>query len=151
MHEPELDLRDDLIDHNSIDPMEGEQTWPTEEEIQDAEARVRNKEHEVPDVPFGGLTKKKVPKGTSSYQAAWILEDDEDGEELSSDDGMDHESVHSVTKSASSEEEEEEYEEVDMESRVGHFDELGEEENAEQYFIIYQIGIVPRKTAAGKR
>ena len=42
------------------DPMEGEQTWPSEEELREAE---------------GCVTRvKKVPKGTSDYQASWIVD-----------------------------------------------------------------------------
>lgn len=48
--------------------MEGEQTWPTEEELAEAEKRMGPKKYT-----------KRVPKGTSEYQAAWIVESD-DGE-----------------------------------------------------------------------
>ncbi|XP_069766404.1 LOW QUALITY PROTEIN: pre-rRNA-processing protein TSR1 homolog [Narcine bancroftii] len=50
------------------DPMEGEQTWPTEEELQEANDALKENRKIV----------RRVPKGTSDYQAAWIL-DDEDG------------------------------------------------------------------------
>lgn len=43
--------------------MEGEQTWPTQEELEEAEASVKAKPKT-----------KRVPKGTSEYQAAWILD-----------------------------------------------------------------------------
>lgn len=49
------------------DPMEGEQTWPTEEELKEAEDSLQEMKKVV----------RKVPKGTSEYQAAWILDDDE--------------------------------------------------------------------------
>ncbi|XP_073171458.1 pre-rRNA-processing protein TSR1 homolog isoform X2 [Lepidochelys kempii] len=52
------------------DPMEGEQTWPTEEELKEAEESLKERRKVV-----------KVPKGTSSYQAAWIVDDGEDGSE----------------------------------------------------------------------
>lgn len=55
-----------------LDPMEGEQTWPTDEDL--AEAAIMPPPR--PTIP------KKVPKGTSDYQAAWILEDSD------SDDGV---------------------------------------------------------------
>lgn len=48
--------------------MEGEQTWPTEDELKEAEENASSKPRT-----------KRVPKGTSDYQAAWILEND-DGE-----------------------------------------------------------------------
>uniref|UniRef100_A0A914WYA7 Pre-rRNA-processing protein TSR1 homolog n=1 Tax=Plectus sambesii TaxID=2011161 RepID=A0A914WYA7_9BILA len=51
------------------DPMEGEQTWPTQEDLDDA-TRSKLEPKKVG---------KKVPKGTSEYQAAWIV-DEENGE-----------------------------------------------------------------------
>ncbi|XP_028402867.1 pre-rRNA-processing protein TSR1 homolog [Dendronephthya gigantea] len=48
------------------DPMEGEQTWPTDDELKNAEL-TRN-----------ARIVKKVPKGTSAYQSSWILDDHED-------------------------------------------------------------------------
>lgn len=51
-----------------FDEMNAEQTWPTEQEL--AEAQVKP-------------VKKRVPKGTSEYQAAWIL--DSEDEELTDD------------------------------------------------------------------
>ncbi|CAB4026240.1 Pre-rRNA-processing TSR1, partial, partial [Paramuricea clavata] len=61
------------------DPMEGEQTWPTDEEIKEAELTRSNR------------IVKKVPKGTSEYQSSWILEDDEDHGE--NDNGSDEDST----------------------------------------------------------
>merc|ERR1719186_2034476 len=58
--------RPDLDMENIPDCTEGEQTWPTEEELLAAE---QSKVGVV----------RKVPKGTSEYQAAWIHEKDEDG------------------------------------------------------------------------
>ncbi|NXY35813.1 TSR1 protein, partial [Pomatorhinus ruficollis] len=57
------------------DPMEGEQTWPTEEELQEAEDSLKANRKVV-----------KVPKGTSKYQAAWIVDDGEEGSEKGDDD-----------------------------------------------------------------
>ncbi|XP_029634868.1 pre-rRNA-processing protein TSR1 homolog [Octopus sinensis] len=61
------------------DPMEGEQTWPTEEEMALAEAESKKI--------------KRVPKGTSAYQSAWILESDDElnKEDKSEDEGDDDE------------------------------------------------------------
>lgn len=61
-----------LVSENDPDPMEGEQTWPTEEELLDAEKSKHKKQ-----------MLKNVPKGTSTYQAAWIIDSDEG--EISSD------------------------------------------------------------------
>lgn len=44
--------------------MDAEQTWPTEEELAQAKANQKRK------------ILKKVPKGTSEYQAAWIPDED---------------------------------------------------------------------------
>eukprot|EP00057_Strongylocentrotus_purpuratus_P021891 XP_011676365.1 PREDICTED: pre-rRNA-processing protein TSR1 homolog [Strongylocentrotus purpuratus] len=55
------------------DPMEGEQTWPTEEELAEAEAALKEEKPE--------RIVKRVPKGTSDYQASWIVESDEEEEE----------------------------------------------------------------------
>lgn len=63
------DLQEKLTSTNEVDPMEGEQTWPTEEELEEAEQRsVTSKSRS-----------KRVPKGTSDYQAAWIIDSDEEG------------------------------------------------------------------------
>ncbi|XP_018333925.1 pre-rRNA-processing protein TSR1 homolog [Agrilus planipennis] len=54
-----------LLDSENIpDPMDAEQSWPTEEEFKNAE-----KEAKIKKV-------KKVPKGWSDYQAAWIPDED---------------------------------------------------------------------------
>ncbi|NXU83337.1 TSR1 protein, partial [Xiphorhynchus elegans] len=60
------------------DPMEGEQTWPTEEELQEAEDSLKASRRVV-----------KVPKGTSKYQAAWIVDDGEEGSEKDDDEDDD--------------------------------------------------------------
>eukprot|EP00062_Callorhinchus_milii_P011632 gi/632957798/ref/XP_007894681.1/ PREDICTED: pre-rRNA-processing protein TSR1 homolog [Callorhinchus milii] len=66
------------------DPMEGEQTWPTEEELQEAEEAIKETKKIV----------RKVPKGTSDYQAAWILDDGEEvDEDEESDEDMEEENL----------------------------------------------------------
>uniref|UniRef100_A0A1D5R0N3 Pre-rRNA-processing protein TSR1 homolog n=1 Tax=Macaca mulatta TaxID=9544 RepID=A0A1D5R0N3_MACMU len=86
------------------DPMEGEQTWPTEEELSEAKDFLKESSKMV----------KKVPKGTSSYQAEWILDGGSqsggEGDEYEYDD-MEHEDfMEEESQDESSEEEEEEYE-----------------------------------------
>ncbi|XP_039180213.1 pre-rRNA-processing protein TSR1 homolog isoform X1 [Crotalus tigris] len=49
------------------DPMEGEQTWPSEEELREADESLKQSKKAV----------RRVPEGTSAYQAAWILDGDE--------------------------------------------------------------------------
>ncbi|XP_020108456.1 pre-rRNA-processing protein TSR1 homolog [Ananas comosus] len=73
-HEP-------LIIENIPDPLAGEQTWPTESEMAEADASNKQKK----------LIRKKLPKGTSDYQAAWILDDSDNEDSGSSEeegDGM---------------------------------------------------------------
>ncbi|KAJ3181795.1 hypothetical protein HDU87_000813 [Geranomyces variabilis] len=79
-----------LVFENEPDPMEGEQTWPTEEELKEAEERVQRLG------ALGGQSElkkkaKRVPKGTSAYQAAWIVDeaDEEDEEEEDEEDETD--------------------------------------------------------------
>ncbi|KAF5835587.1 DUF663-domain-containing protein [Dunaliella salina] len=61
--------------HDSDD--EGEQTWPTDAEIADAQQNMFQRR----------LSKHKVPEGTSAYQAAWIMDSDAEEEEGSEDAG----------------------------------------------------------------
>lgn len=108
------------------DPMEGEQTWPTEEELQEAEASQKASRREV-----------KVPKGTSKYQAAWIMDDeegsDEDGDvDDDIDDDMMEEAASQEGESSAEEEElaEEECETVTVSEcvRDDQYDEKVEED-----------------------
>uniref|UniRef100_A0A8D2JRK2 Pre-rRNA-processing protein TSR1 homolog n=1 Tax=Sciurus vulgaris TaxID=55149 RepID=A0A8D2JRK2_SCIVU len=77
------------------DPMEGEQTWPTEEELSEAKNYLKE----------GSKVVKKVPKGTSSYQAEWIL--DEGGESSDEGDEYEHDFMEEDSQDEKSEEEEE--------------------------------------------
>jgi len=67
--------RESLVRENDVDPLDAEQTWPTEEELAEA-AKSR---------------KRRLPKGTSDYQAAWIV--DEDFSDESESDADDHNSL----------------------------------------------------------
>nr|XP_008123256.1 PREDICTED: pre-rRNA-processing protein TSR1 homolog [Anolis carolinensis] len=84
-------------------PMEGEQTWPTEEELKEAQDSLQRSKK----------ISRKVPKGTSAYQAAWILDEEElqngseDEEEEEEDDHNDL-MEEAFSQDGSSEEEEEE-------------------------------------------
>ncbi|XP_012871910.1 PREDICTED: pre-rRNA-processing protein TSR1 homolog [Dipodomys ordii] len=82
------------------DPMEGEQTWPTEEELNEADDSVKQSSKVI----------KKVPKGTSSYQAEWIL-DEGDGSDGEGDEyDMEHEDFMEEDSQVESAEEEDEEE-----------------------------------------
>ncbi|CAF4393437.1 unnamed protein product, partial [Adineta steineri] len=61
------DIQRSLAFEADIDPSINyqDQTWPTQEELEKAEI-----EH--------AQIKKRVPKGTSEYQAAWIVSDEEE-------------------------------------------------------------------------
>lgn len=74
---------DDLTAVNIPDTLLNEQTWPTEEEMSGASAAAAaaGLEDDKPRT-------KRVPKGTSAYQAAWIVDDD-DGEDEDDDDDDD--------------------------------------------------------------
>ena len=83
---PSEKLQDDLISENEPDIMDGEQTWPTAEELQEAELGSSIGDN-------AGNRKrlmKKVPKGTSEYQASWILDEtgEENDEDIDEDDDM---------------------------------------------------------------
>lgn len=82
---------------NIPDPMDAEQTWPTEEELKMAENEQKMKKV------------KKVPKGWSEYQAAWIPDDDVEtvsNENDSSEDDSDYMDAMSEEKSEYSDAEE---------------------------------------------
>lgn len=77
-HDPSL--RQDLVREAEVDPLDAEQTWPTEEEIQEAKEEAMKMRKKLV---------KKVPDGTSDYQAAWILDSDEEWEEKEDQDDED--------------------------------------------------------------
>ncbi|KAJ4702261.1 pre-rRNA-processing protein TSR1-like [Melia azedarach] len=70
-----------LLVENVPDPLAGEQTWPTEAEMVEADQNQKQKR----------LKKRTLPRGTSEYQAAWIVDgtDEEDSDnDDDADDGM---------------------------------------------------------------
>ncbi|KAL6574371.1 hypothetical protein OROHE_001275 [Orobanche hederae] len=71
--------QEQLVVENTPYPLAGEQTWPTEEEMAEAD---RNQKQ-------GKLKKRTLPRGTSDYQAAWIV-DETDGEGSDSGDSDDN-------------------------------------------------------------
>ncbi|KAF9944828.1 hypothetical protein BGZ72_001917 [Mortierella alpina] len=139
--------QDDLAAENEPDLLANEQTWPTEEELMEAEERVKNMDpSERPEQSFNSAAPKKVirrvPKGTSNYQAAWIIDsdhesdedmDDEDGDE---DDRMEDDDLPSARNDEDSGEE---YEDLEVENEEPakneevYEEELEDEEEARQY------------------
>jgi pre-rRNA-processing protein TSR1 len=82
--EPDPEEVDSLVSSNDPDDLANEQTWPTEEEMNENIEDMD--EVSLPDAAKGTTPRvvKRVPKGTSEYQAAWIIDesdDDEEGEE----------------------------------------------------------------------
>lgn len=67
-----------LLVENAPDPLAGEQTWPTEAEMAEADRNHKEKK----------MKKKRLPVGISEYQAAWIV-DDSDVDYSDSDEGED--------------------------------------------------------------
>ncbi|KAK8846734.1 hypothetical protein IAR55_005821 [Kwoniella newhampshirensis] len=110
---------DDLTATNTPDLLANEQTWPTEEEMGEGAG------------PTAGSSKgekkrtKRVPKGTSAYQAAWIFDDeDEDEDEDDDEDDMDMSGDDEDTGGVAEgygrdveDEDEEETEEIELDSR----------------------------------
>lgn len=102
---------DDLASTNVPDDEDlllGEQTWPTEEELASAPAASTSRHAEMLPPALPGTTPrrlKKVPKGTSAYQAAWIIDesddedwgsDGDDDQPREGDDNIDADDVESV-------------------------------------------------------
>lgn len=74
---PDPSKQEPLLVENIPDPLAGEQTWPTEAEMAEADEINKRKL----------LKKKTLPRGTSEYQAAWIVEDTDDESDSSEDQG----------------------------------------------------------------
>eukprot|EP00123_Amoebidium_parasiticum_P013947 comp22240_c0_seq1/m.32807 comp22240_c0_seq1/g.32807 ORF comp22240_c0_seq1/g.32807 comp22240_c0_seq1/m.32807 type:complete len:819 (-) comp22240_c0_seq1:143-2599(-) len=70
---PDPEKQESLQSELEPDPMDAEQVHPTEEEMMAGEERMAALQRK-PKI-------KRVPKGTSSYQAAWIVEEDLDDDE----------------------------------------------------------------------
>ncbi|CAH8384164.1 unnamed protein product [Eruca vesicaria subsp. sativa] len=77
---PDPMKQEPLVAENTPDPLAGEQTWPTEAEMAEADRSQKQ----------GKLKKRTLPLGTSDYQAAWIIDeiDEEDSDNGDSDDEM---------------------------------------------------------------
>ncbi|GKV31312.1 hypothetical protein SLEP1_g40013 [Rubroshorea leprosula] len=78
---PDLLKQEPLLVENVPDTLAGEQTWPTEAEMAEADRNLKQK-----------MQRKRIlPPGTSEYQAAWIVDntDEEDSDtDNDDDDGM---------------------------------------------------------------
>ncbi|KAJ6411913.1 hypothetical protein OIU84_005054 [Salix udensis] len=79
--DPDFMTQEPLVVENVPDPLAGEQTWPTEAEMAEADRNQKQKR----------LKKRILPRGTSEYQAAWIVDETDDEGSASgsdTDDGM---------------------------------------------------------------
>lgn len=87
--EPDPESADSLISTNDPDDLANEQTWPTEEEMKGVDQGVEGAS--LPDAKAGTTPKRirRIPKGMSEYQAAWIVDSDEEGGEGDHDDDED--------------------------------------------------------------
>ncbi|KAI9298993.1 DUF663-domain-containing protein [Neoconidiobolus thromboides FSU 785] len=121
---PNPELQDSLINCNEPDLMEGEQTWPTEQELKEADERIEQLGLDTETKP----RTKRVIKGTSSYQAAWIVESEGEEEDLEMDEEENEEE---------NEDSEEEYEDIIEEDEQvednNNADLLTKEEDMEHY------------------
>ncbi|CAL8469855.1 g9397 [Coccomyxa elongata] len=83
---PDPTAREEVIREKEADPLAGEQTWPTDMEMLEAEQQ--------------GAKKRRLPRGTSEYQAAWITDDiiegDDDVSEEEGNAADEHDDVRSL-------------------------------------------------------
>lgn len=89
--------------------MNAEQTWPDEHDVVGEHQRMFKLSCSKSGLVSEKIEKKRVPKGTSSYQAAWIVdsEDDEDNsDEGASDEDEDELETDEPMEEAALEEEE---------------------------------------------
>lgn len=86
--EANADDADSLVSRNDADDMANEQTWPTEEEMKGGLHGSALGE-DIPDAKKGTTPKvvRRLPKGTSEYQAAWIVDESDEEDVDAADDG----------------------------------------------------------------
>ncbi len=131
----DADDADSLTSRLEPDTMENEQTWPTEEEMSgNIEGQAEGKP-----VVRKGVKKVRVPRGTSTYQAAWIVDDNANGDD---DEEWESESEQSTEQNLMEDEpvdavfinEKEELEELSVEEskRTAAFEDLDREEEEKQ-------------------
>jgi pre-rRNA-processing protein TSR1 len=132
--EPDPSSADSLVSSNDPDDLANEQTWPTEEEMNGMADDVQQ---EIPDAVNGTTPKavRRIPKGMSEYQAAWIVDEDEDDE--GEDDDEKKEGGDEVEMDVMHEEEEMEDmpmddAQTDADRRDVHFEDLDLEEEEKQ-------------------
>ncbi|KAF8089094.1 hypothetical protein N665_0518s0020 [Sinapis alba] len=75
---PDPMKQEPLVAENTPDPLAGEQTWPTEAEMAEADNNQSQRK----------LKKRTLPRGTSEYQAAWIIDEIDEDDSDNGDDVM---------------------------------------------------------------
>ncbi|KAJ2907457.1 ribosome biogenesis protein tsr1, partial [Coemansia aciculifera] len=136
---PEAELQDSLVDANEPNTLNNEQTWPEDEEMGEWKERMmemeENEERLAADAASKGQRTISVPKGTSSYQAAWIAA-------TTANDGSESEDASDVESSA---------EDMDGEDDGGMEDDDEEEEEEEEYeeMVVGADGKIQEENGAG--
>ncbi|KAJ2725543.1 ribosome biogenesis protein tsr1 [Coemansia sp. Benny D115] len=122
---PKEGQQDSMVAANEPDVLGNEQTWPEDDETRAWEEQMAQMEEDERRAAKAERV-VRVPRGTSDYQAAWIVDDDEEEGESGSDDGSDSDMLSgseaeaesgSEAGSESDEEEEEEYEELRLDAQ----------------------------------
>ena len=141
------EVADDLIATNAPDLLTNEQTWPTDEEMASGNGGAVGSERRV----------KRVPKGTSAYQAAWIF-DDEAGDGMADSDGdgdevriRDMQNQNRTDEHADEfghpslvNEEAEETEEIELDSRRGATHRDLDPEQEEKEWVVLAVSVLTR-------
>ncbi|KAL1680545.1 hypothetical protein EV122DRAFT_207682 [Schizophyllum commune] len=131
--EPIEDDAESLVSSNDPDDMANEQTWPTEEEMNGAAHAAEGEPQ--PEAPK--KRRRKLPKGTSEYQASWIIDDDdvdgEEGDEGSDDEGADEDGAADDSMEVEDRAMSEVEDDMDLDSRKSvAFEDLDAEEEEKQ-------------------
>ncbi|KAI9511128.1 ribosome biogenesis protein tsr1 [Russula earlei] len=132
--DPDPEDADSLVSTNDPDDMQNEQTWPTEEDMPGDPFRHPAEDAQLPDANPGTTPRavRRVQKGTSEYQAAWIIDEDNEEDEGEQDDDEDAQNG-SVEEPAEAPGHLEDEMEVETHNEEGvTFQDLGDEEENEQ-------------------
>ncbi|TFK44273.1 ribosome biogenesis protein tsr1 [Crucibulum laeve] len=116
--EPDPSSADSLVSSNDPDDLANEQTWPTEEEMN---GTANEMQPPIPDANAGTTPKsvRRIPKGMSEYQAAWIIDEDGDEDEDEEEEDGEGKAAGSEVEMEKAElEEEEEMQDMPMEEDV---------------------------------
>jgi pre-rRNA-processing protein TSR1 len=136
--EPDPLSADSLVSTNDPDDLANEQTWPTEEEMNEAGVQP---EDDIPEAVEGTTPKRvrRIPKGMSEYQATWIVDDDD--EEETEEDGENGEDGEMKAENHDEEEMQdvtmdETQMDIDQGEKV-HFQDLDIHEEEKEYVLLY--------------